>query len=271
MSFQPLPNPPTSVVVPEMVPRGTAKAVFNPAADNFAQSLNPFSLYLQDFRAWVQNANQIMYANLDGVYDDTVIAKNAAVQSATTATSQAGIATTKANEASASAATAVQSATTATAQAGIATTKAGEASASAATATTQAGITATKAGEASTKAATATTQAGIATTKANEALASETSARNSATTASWSSAIAVAQADRAEQDADRAEVFAGEVQSAATIALNTVSSLTPRLGLNVGNWKIEDGELIVSHLTTATPTIVQGDFILTYEEIEDFA
>lgn len=64
---------------------------------------------------------------------------------------------------------------------------------------------------------------------------------------------------------------AGIATSAATSALDTVSSLTPRLGLNIGNWKIEDGELIVSHLTTATPTIVQGDLILTYEEIEDFA
>ncbi len=74
MSFQPLPSPPTAVVVPEMVPRGTTKSVFNPAADNFAQSLNPFSLYLQDFRAWVQNANQIMYDNVEGVYDATVAA-----------------------------------------------------------------------------------------------------------------------------------------------------------------------------------------------------
>ena len=86
------------------------------------------------------------------------------------------------------------------------------------------------------------------------------------------SSILVARvASREREEADRAEVFAGESQSAATSALNTVSSLTPRLGLNIGNWKIEDGELIVSHLTTATPTIVQGDFTLTYEEIEDFA
>ena len=67
MSFQPLPNPPTAVVVPEMVPRGTATDVFNPAADNFAQSLNPFSLYLQDFRAWVQHANQSQDTNVDEV------------------------------------------------------------------------------------------------------------------------------------------------------------------------------------------------------------
>ena len=151
MSFQPLPNPPTSVVVPEMVPRGTTKAIFNPAADNFAQSLNPFSLYLQDFRAWVQNANQVMYDNFstseqtlldikaqtedvrqqavsetnaiknatqqisDGVpevveaavQDATQVSYNNAVEaaaSATTATNQADIATTKAGEASASAA-----------------------------------------------------------------------------------------------------------------------------------------------------------------------
>ena len=79
MSFQPLPNPPTAVVVPEMVPRGTTKSVFNPAADAFAQSLNPFSLYLQDFRAWVHNANQIMYDNVEGVYDATVAAGQNAV------------------------------------------------------------------------------------------------------------------------------------------------------------------------------------------------
>lgn len=83
--------------------------------------------------------------------------------------------------------------------------------------------------------------------------------------------IATGAAQASTGQADRSELFAGESQSAATIALNTVSSLTPRLGLNIGNWKIEDGELIVSHLTTATPTIEQGDFILTYEEIEDFA
>ena len=83
--------------------------------------------------------------------------------------------------------------------------------------------------------------------------------------------IATAQADRAEQEADRSELFAGESQSAATSALNTVSSLTPIGSGNIGNWKIEDGELIVAHLSTATPTISEGDFILTYEEIEDFA
>ena len=79
------------------------------------------------------------------------------------------------------------------------------------------------------------------------------------------------QAGIATAKAQTATNQAGIATSAATIALNTVSSLTPRLGLNIGNWKIEDGELIVSHLTTATPTIVQGDLILTYEEIEDFA
>lgn len=89
MSFQPLPDPPTSVIVPEMVPRGTTKTVFNPAADNFAQSLNPFSLYLQDFRAWVQNANQIMYTNVDEVYDATVIERQRTSASAIAASKSA--------------------------------------------------------------------------------------------------------------------------------------------------------------------------------------
>ena len=199
MSFQPLPNPPTAVVVPEMVPRGTTKTVFNPAADNFAQSLNPFSLYLQDFRAWVQNANQIMYDNVEGVYDDTVVERQAAQQAALDAGQQRVLATEQADRA---------------------------------------------------------------------VLAVQGAAEDAA---ALSTHIATAQADRAEQEADRSELFAGESQSAATSALNTVSSLTPKLGLNIGNWKIEDGELIVAHLSTATPSIVEGDFILTYEEIEDFA
>ena len=100
----------------------------------------------------------------------------AAASSTITATTQAGIATTKAGEASTSATNAASSATAA--------------AGSATTAATQAGIATTKAGEASTSATnaagsatTATTQAGIATTKAGEAAASATAAAAAATTA----------------------------------------------------------------------------------------
>jgi hypothetical protein len=96
---------------------------------------------------------------------------------------------------------AANSATTATTQAGIATTKAGEAAASAtgaATSATNAGTSATNAASSATAASgsatTATTQAGIATTKAGEAAASATAASGSATAASGSAAAAAASA-----------------------------------------------------------------------------
>ena len=79
------------------------------------------------------------------------------------------------------------------------------------------------------------------------------------------------QANRARNEADRAEIAADDSQSASTDALNAVASLSPRLGLNIGSWKLEEGELIVSHLSTATPSIVDGDFILMHEELEEFA
>ena len=120
---------------------------------------------------------------------------------AATATTQAGIATTKAGEASTSASTATTQAGTATTKAGeastsagIATTKAEEASTSAATATTQAGIATTKAGEASTSAGIATTQAGTATTKAGEAAASAAAALVSEQNAAATLANAVTKA-----------------------------------------------------------------------------
>ena len=226
MSPQPLPNPPTAVVVPEMVPRGTTKAIFNPAADNFAQSLNPFSLYLQDFRAWVQNANQIMYDNVAEVYDATVVAKDAAAQGATTATTQAGIATTNAGEATASAALAENWAT-----------------------------------------ATGRTVDG------SEYAAKEYAIGNTVESAKRHASGTVATGSAKDWATSTVEV-SGALKGArgyANDALNTVASLSPRLGLNIGSWKLEDGELIVSHLSTATPSIVQGDFILTYEELEEFA
>lgn len=82
---------------------------------------------------------------------------------------------------------------------------------------------------------------------------------------------AASSASVAGNHADSATQDAVDAQAAATAALNAVASLSPRLGLNIGSWKLEDGELIVAHLSTAEPSIVDGDFILTYEEIEEFA
>lgn len=99
----------------------------------------------------------------------------AASGSASTATTQAGEASTSASNASASAASASGSASTATTQAGIATTKAGEASASAAAATAQADSALSSSFAASGFASTATTKAGEAATSASAAAASAAS------------------------------------------------------------------------------------------------
>ena len=45
----------------------------------------------------------------------------------------------------------------------------------------------------------------------------------------------------------------------------TVASVGSMLGINFGSFAVVDGEMIVSHLTTTTPSLVDGDLILTYE------
>lgn len=45
----------------------------------------------------------------------------------------------------------------------------------------------------------------------------------------------------------------------------TVASVGSMLGINFGSFTVVDGEMIVSHLTTNTPSLVDGDLILTYE------
>lgn len=45
----------------------------------------------------------------------------------------------------------------------------------------------------------------------------------------------------------------------------TVASVGSMLGINFGSFTVVDGEMIVSHLTTTEPSLVDGDLILTYE------
>lgn len=45
----------------------------------------------------------------------------------------------------------------------------------------------------------------------------------------------------------------------------TVASVGSMLGINFGSFSVVDGEMIVSHLTTTTPSLVDGDLILAYE------
>lgn len=146
---------------------------------------------------------------------------NAAVSSAqtfaTTATTQAGIATTKAGEAA-------TSATTATTQAGIATTKAGEAAASVTAATTQAGIATTKAGEAATSAAAAVLSVSDAATQAGNAATSAAAAAQDALDTA---------ADRVQTGLDRTATEAAAADVSGQIALkvsktsNTGSAIMP--------------------------------------------
>ncbi len=39
------------------------------------------------------------------------------------------------------------------------------------------------------------------------------------------------------------------------------------LGINFGGFALVDGELIVTHLSTVTPALVDGEFVFTYEEL----
>ena len=45
----------------------------------------------------------------------------------------------------------------------------------------------------------------------------------------------------------------------------TIATLGSMIGINFGSFAVVDGEMIVSHLTTTTPSLVDGDLILTYE------
>ena len=60
----------------------------------------------------------------------------------------------------------------------------------------------------------------------------------------------------------------GYAQDAAQTLQDTqaaVASVGSMLGINFGSFSVVDGEMIVSHLTTTTPSLVDGDLILTYE------
>ena len=45
----------------------------------------------------------------------------------------------------------------------------------------------------------------------------------------------------------------------------TIATLGSMIGINFGSFTVVDGEMIVSHLTTTEPSLVDGDLILTYE------
>ena len=87
--------------------------------------------------------------------------------------------------------------------------------------------------------------ANIATDKATEASASAKSASTSATTATTQAGIAIAQASNASASAVAASAYAN---------------------INWAGFSVADGELIANYANglTSTPSIVDGDFIITY-------
>lgn len=62
-----------------------------------------------------------------------------------------------------------------------------------------------------------------------------------------------------------AQGYAQDAEQTLQDTQATVASVGSMLGINFGSFSIVDGEMIVSHLTTTEPSLVDGDLILTYE------
>lgn len=171
---------------------------------------------------------------------DTEATVQTAVQSANTATTEAGAATTSANNAASSAAQAQASATTAgtqasnasssaSAAANSATQAAGSASASATSATNSANsaaASASSASAASTSATNASNSSGAASTSATNAANSATAASASASSASTSESNANTSATNAANSASAASTSASNAAGSATSASNSASTAT---------------------------------------------
>lgn len=69
----------------------------------------------------------------------------------------------------------------------------------------------------------------------------------------------------AQQAVVDAQGYAQDAAQALQDTQATVASVGSMLGINFGSFTVVDGEMIVSHLTTTTPSLVDGDLILTYE------
>ena len=69
----------------------------------------------------------------------------------------------------------------------------------------------------------------------------------------------------AQQAVADAQGYAQDAAQTLQDTQATVASVGSMLGINFGSFSIVDGEMIVSHLTTTEPSLVDGDLILTYE------
>jgi hypothetical protein len=204
-----------------------------------------------------------------------------AAGSASTASIQANLATNAKDAASGFASNASQSATaaatsvvnaagsasTAGTQAGLATDAKNAASDFASEASQSATAAATSVVDAAGSASTATTQAGISSTQAAASASSATIALNSVSSVATSATTATNQATiattKAVESSNSATNSANSAASTATLLANAGSML----GINFGAFTISDGELTVTHLSTSTPSLSNGELILTYETL----
>ena len=69
----------------------------------------------------------------------------------------------------------------------------------------------------------------------------------------------------AQQAVTDAQGYAQDAAQTLQDTQATVASVGSMLGINFGSFTVVDGEMIVSHLTTTEPSLVDGDLILTYE------
>ena len=91
----------------------------------------------------------------------------------------------------------------------------------------------------------------------NTAIDETEALKTEATTAATNANNSASEACECEEDA----------QVAATSAATQAANIGSMLGINFGGWVIENGELTVTHLTTTTPSIVDGELTLTYETL----
>ena len=78
---------------------------------------------------------------------------------------------------------------------------------------------------------------------------------------------AVAAQDAAEDSRDLSDAARVLSQEAAASAAQMAGNIGAMLGINFGGWQVVDGELVVSHLSTTTPSITDGELIIDYEAI----
>ncbi len=100
-----------------------------------------------------------------------------------------------------------------------------------------------------------------------EIAAVATNVYNNAVDAFNSATTALGSANAASDSAAAAAISESAAASDAANTAVLLANAGSMLGINFGAFTMVDNELIVTHLTTATPSIVNGDLILDYETL----